>query len=118
MTDKILLNECRFFCRVGVDQLERATPQQIIIDLEIFFDIKKAALSDNIFDTVDYCNIQSAIKAHLDTHEYCLIETLAEKLTALLLEKFSIEKIFLRIKKPEAMKKYDVTWTGIEIIRP
>ena len=53
MMDKIFLNEMRVETIVGIWDWERKTKQIVSIDLEMGADIKKAAMTDNIEDTLN-----------------------------------------------------------------
>ncbi len=52
--DKISINNASFSCHIGVTNEEREEKQEIIMDIELYRDIKSAAKTDNIKDTVDY----------------------------------------------------------------
>ena len=60
MMDKIFLNEMRVETIVGIWDWERKTKQIVSIDLEMGADIKKAALTDNIEDTLNYKGVSKA----------------------------------------------------------
>ena len=118
MDDKLILHQCHFSCRIGCTPEERAVLRTIIIDIELFFDIKKLALSDELKNTIDYIPVHGAIKNVVEGKEYKLIETMAEAVTQLLLKNFPIKKVWLRLQKAEPIQQYGVAWVGIEITRP
>ncbi len=116
--DKILLSDCHFRVHLGVTRKEQSKPQPIILDLELLVDLQRPGHSDHLTDTINYSQVHAVILEHLTTHRFNLVEALAEQVTSLLLQKFPIKKILLRVKKPHALKKQHVAWAGVEIIRP
>ncbi len=52
--DKIFLSSLAVECIVGIWEWERRVKQTVIIDIEMAADIRKAAASDHIDDTIDY----------------------------------------------------------------
>lgn len=104
-------------CRVGCFPEERAVPQEIILDMELFFDIHVSAVSENLKDTINYGEWHDVVKERIEGREYILIETMAEDIASLLLQKFSIQKVFLRLKKPGPMQMRGADWAGVEIER-
>ena len=98
--DKIAVNGLSVYARIGATSDERATPQQVKISIELYFDIRPAAKSDALEDTVCYESIkQIAIKC-ADSREWVLAESLAEKLAASMLEGFEIvEQVKVKLNK-------------------
>ena len=104
MRDKIRLESLETKCIIGIFDWERKIRQKIIIDLEIPADARKAARKDRIQDTVDYKSIAKHTLAFVSDSRYQLIEALAEKLAASLLQKFKLPEILVRISKPGAVR--------------
>ena len=67
------------------------------------WDIRAAAASDHIDDTLDYGAIAQTIVSFVEASRYQLIETLAEDLCTLLLKDFPIPTIKLTLSKPVAL---------------
>ena len=101
--DKIHLNNLKIDTIIGIYQWERETKQTLGFDLEVDWDIRKAAASDNIADTLDYGEITQQIVSFVEASSYQLIETLAEELCTLLLEQFPIPRLKLTVSKPVAL---------------
>lgn len=98
--DKIFLNDLKIDAIIGVYDWERKAPQTLHFDLEMDWDIRQAAASDDLTDTLDYGAVAKAIVHFVERSEYQLIETLAEDLAALLLSEFGIPKLRLSVTKP------------------
>ena len=115
--DKIIIKEARFPCNIGVSQKERKKKQEIIIDVELFSNIKKASKTDNIRYAVNYSKVYDLIKNIVGREKYKLVEAMAENVAKEILNKFSVEKVLLRVKKPEALANRNVKYAAVEIIR-
>ena len=115
MRDKILIDSLEVKCIIGIFDWERKTPQKVLIDLEFPANIAKAARHDRIESTLDYKRIAKRILAYVSASRFQLIETLAEKLAALLLKEFHLKEVKLRVCKPGAVRGSKNV--GVEIIR-
>lgn len=98
--DKIFLNDLKIDALIGIYDWERKAKQTLRFDFEMDWDIRTAAASDNIADTLDYGAIAQTVVSFVERSEYQLIETLAEDLATLLLSQFSIPKLTLSVTKP------------------
>lgn len=115
--DKIIINEAHLLCNIGVSKEERKKKQEIIIDAELFLDIKKASQTDDIKNAANYSEVYEFLKDAAQKKEYKLIETLAEEIAESILNKFPIEKITVRVKKPAALANRNVKSVAVEITR-
>ena len=98
--DKIFLNDLKIDTVIGIYDWERETLQTLTFDLEMDWDIRKAAASDNIRHTLDYGAIANSIVSFVEQSSYQLIETLAEDLATMLLQQYPIPKLKLTLSKP------------------
>jgi len=112
--DKIFLNDLQIDTIIGIYDWERETLQTLSFDLEMDWDIAKAAKSDNIADTLDYGAIATTIVSFVEASRYQLIETLAEDLAALLLQTYPIPKLKLILSKPVALHGQNIARIVIE----
>ena len=112
--DKIFLNDLKIDTIIGIYDWERETLQTLGFDLEMDWDIRSAANSDDISDTLDYGAIAQTIVSFVEASRYQLIETLAEDLSALLLDRFPIPKLKLTLSKPVALHGQNMAKIVIE----
>jgi len=112
--DKIFLNDLQIDTIIGIYDWERETLQTLSFDLEMDWDIAKAAKSDDIEDTLDYGAIATTIVSFVEASRYQLIETLAEDLAALLLQTYPIPKLKLMLSKPVALHGQNIARIVIE----
>jgi 7,8-dihydroneopterin aldolase/epimerase/oxygenase len=113
--DKIFLSALTVECIVGIWEWERRVKQKVIIDLEMATDIRRAALSDSIEDTIDYKKVAKRLLAFVGESQFHLVETLAEQIARVIVTEFGVSWVKVRLNKQGAIRgARDV---GIEIER-
>jgi dihydroneopterin aldolase len=113
--DKIFLSALQVECIVGIWEWERRVKQAVIIDLEMAADIRRAAASDRIEDTVDYKRVAKRLLAFVGGSQFQLVETLTEQIARLVIVEFGVAWVKVRVNKQGAIRgARDV---GIEIER-
>ncbi len=117
MNDLIHLLDIRVPCRVGVPATERAQPQELVLDVTLRTDIRAAAYSENITDTIDYAAVLECIHFVVGVREWVLIESLAETICSTLLRQFPVASVRLLLRKPEALRARGVAAAAVEIER-
>ena len=99
---------------IGVYDWERCIRQTLVLDLELASDNRAAAANDAIEDAVDYDAISGRILAYVADSEFELIETLAERVAAIVLDEFDISWLRLKLSKPDAVAEADDVGVIIE----
>jgi len=100
MSDLIRVIDLEVFAHIGVPDVERQTPQRLLISLELSpGSFAQAAGTDNLASTIDYAEVVEHVKQVAARRARKLLETLAEELAFDLLKNFPIKKIVLEIKK-------------------
>ncbi|MDY0067920.1 MAG: dihydroneopterin aldolase [Steroidobacteraceae bacterium] len=113
--DKIFLSALSVDCVVGIWEWERRVKQKVVIDIEMATDIRRAAASDSIEDTVDYKKVAKRLLAFVGDSQFQLVETLAERIAQLVVLEFGVEWVKVRLNKRGAIRgARDV---GVEIER-
>ncbi len=115
MKDKIFLERLEVPCIIGIYDWERKIKQKVWIDLEMPADARRAAAKDSIEATLDYKGLAKRTLQFVSESKFQLIETLAEKLAAVLLKEFKLPELRLRVSKPGAVRGSKNV--GIEIHR-
>ncbi len=88
---------------IGIYDWERKIRQKVTIDLDMAFDIRKAASSDAIEDTLDYKAVAKRLISFVESSEFQLIETLAEQIAKIVLNEFKVSRLKLTLGKPGAV---------------
>jgi 7,8-dihydroneopterin aldolase/epimerase/oxygenase len=113
--DKIFLSSLCVECIVGIWEWERRVKQKVIIDLQMATDIRRAAASDRIEDTIDYKRVAKRLLAYVGDSQFNLVETLAENIARVIVTEFGVDWVKVRLNKQVAIRgARDV---GIEIER-
>ena len=113
--DKIFLSALTVECIVGIWEWERRVKQTVIIDLEMATDIRRAAASDRIEDTIDYKKVAKRLLAFVGESQFNLVETLTEQIARVVVTEFGVSWVKVRLNKQGAIRgARDV---GIEIER-
>jgi dihydroneopterin aldolase len=102
--DIIFLHDLKVDCVIGVWEWERRIRQTIIIDLDMGFDIRKAAASDDLADTLSYKDVAKRVSGFVADSGFQLVERLAEEVAAILLNEFPIQWCRVRINKRGAVR--------------
>ena len=113
--DTVFIRDLRVRTLVGIFEWERRIRQEIRLDLEMGFDISKAAGSDNIEDALDYKAVSQRVKAHVEASEFQLVEALAESIASLVLKEFAVSAIKVTLNKTGAVR--DARDVGVIIER-
>jgi dihydroneopterin aldolase len=89
---------------IGIYDWERKIKQTISLDIDMAADIRQAAKSDNIDDTLSYKTVAKRLIEFIEASEYELVEALAEKICSIIIEEFSVPWVKLSLSKPGAVR--------------
>jgi len=102
--DIIYLNDLRIDTIIGIYDWERRVRQTVSLDLEMASDIRKAAASDDIADTLNYKAVAKRLIQFVGESEFQLVETLAERIAGIILSEFEVPWVRLRVNKQGAVR--------------
>ena len=88
--DRIFLSEMKIETTVGIWEWEKRIKQQVIIDIEMSADIKKAAATDQIEDTLNYKAVAKSVRKLVEESSFQLVETMAEKISELVIGEHNV----------------------------
>lgn len=113
MLATIEIKKLEIMAKHGVLPIEKKKPQPFVFNVTLSLNYLQAAKSDDIKDTISYCDIMKDIEEFTTTHCFNLIETLAYRCAIYLLNKYpQIEKISLSVSKPQA--PFDMAFETVE----
>src|SRR5512145_3255744 len=95
--DKIRLQAIRVPCLIGVHEHERTARQDIVADITLFVDLRKACSTDNLADTVDYQALETNVVQCIKESATFLVEKLADNLVRCCLTEPAVKKVRIRI---------------------
>lgn len=113
--DKIIIKDLHVIGIIGIYDHERTTPQEMVINVVMVTDIRKAAKTDNIQHCVDYEKVANKLRKHAQTSKRMTVEALAEDLSRLCLETPEVRSVTIRVEKTQAIQ--DTGSVGVEITR-
>jgi 7,8-dihydroneopterin aldolase/epimerase/oxygenase len=116
--DKIFIRALKTEAIVGIFDWERQVKQTVVLDLEFSADIRKAALTDSIDDTLNYKGVAKRVLAFVEASQFHLVETLAEHVAMLLLEEFGLQWVGVALSKPGAIRSSKDVGVKLERGRP
>ena len=114
--DKVLIKNLQVETIIGIFNWEREVRQVVSIDLEMEFDNKVAAKSDDIEDALDYKKIGKRVSSYVEISKFKLVERLAEQIAKLVLKEFPVSSLTISVTKPGALRGSESV--GISITRP
>ncbi len=102
--DIIFLSGLTTECIIGIWDWERRVKQKVVVDLEMGADIRRAAASDRIDDTLDYKRVSKRLLQFVGDSEFQLVETLTERIAELVITEFSVPWVRVRLNKQGAIR--------------
>ncbi len=102
--DRIFIRDLALRCIIGIYPEERREKQDIIINVQMHCDLRKAGQSDELSDTVDYKSIKKAILKLVEGSSFQLIETLAEHIAGIALSDQKVQQVVVTVDKPGALR--------------
>ena len=102
--DIIFIEALRVETVIGVYDWERRIRQPVVIDLEMGTDIARAAASDDVADALDYKAVSKRVQQFVGESSFFLVETLAERIAALVLDEFRVPRVRVKLNKVGALR--------------
>ncbi len=113
--DQVFINNLLARGILGVNPDEREKPQDILINIVVFTDVRKAGVTDNLADTVSYRTIAKKVQRHAETAARFTVEALASDLARICLDESGVQRVRVRVEKPHAVRFAESV--GVEIER-
>jgi dihydroneopterin aldolase len=102
--DKVFIEALEIEALIGIYDWERRIRQPLVFDIEMAFDNRKPAASDDIADTLDYKAVSKRLIDYVSQSSFGLVETLAERCAAIILDEFAVSHVRLKLSKPGAVR--------------
>ena len=78
-------------------------PQTVSIDLDMGWDNKPAAASDDLKDALNYKAVSKRVQAFVQEAQFELVESAAEGIAGMIMEEFGVPWVRVAIHKPFAV---------------
>lgn len=116
-TDLIEVRGLKVMGRIGVTADERAHTQPLVISIAAQMDTRAASTTDDLTATLDYEDLVRTISKIVQSEEYKLLESLADRIARSVLEHRFVDDVWVRVAKPNAPLDEDVDEVAVEITR-
>ncbi len=102
--DRIHIRDLLVRCVVGVNPEERNNAQDVVFNITMHVDLRRACQSDRLDDTVDYKAIKKRVLAMAQESSYLLVERLAQRAADICLEDARVRRCEVSVDKPGALR--------------
>lgn len=102
--DKVFIEGLEIEALIGIYDWERRIRQPLVFDIELAFDNRVPAASDDINDTLNYKAVSKRLVEYVSQSGFGLVETLAERCAAILIDEFAVDWLRLKLAKPGAVR--------------
>jgi 7,8-dihydroneopterin aldolase/epimerase/oxygenase len=102
--DRIFIRALKTEAIIGIYDWERQVKQTVLLDIDFSADIRKAALTDSVQDTLNYKAVAKRVLRFVEASQFHLVETLAEHIAMLILEEFGVAWVSIVLSKPGAVR--------------
>ena len=97
--DIVFIEDLRIETIIGIYDWEREVKQTVALDIEMASDNTRAAATEKIEDALNYKAVAKRLIAFTEESRFQLVETLAERLAAIILEEFDVPWCRLKLRK-------------------
>ena len=102
--DIVFIKDLQIETVIGIYDWERKIRQTVSLDIEMAADIREAARSDNIDDTLSYKSVAKRLIEFVEQSDYELVEALAEEICRIIRDEFEVPWVRLTLHKPGAVR--------------
>ncbi|WP_054178883.1 bifunctional dihydroneopterin aldolase/7,8-dihydroneopterin epimerase [Trabulsiella odontotermitis] len=103
--DIVFIEQLSVITTIGVYDWEQTIEQQLVFDIEMAWDNRKAAASDDVQDCLSYADVSEAVVGHVEGNRFALVERVAEEVASLLLSRFNSPWVRIKVSKPGAVAR-------------
>ncbi|WP_019613557.1 dihydroneopterin aldolase [Psychromonas ossibalaenae] len=112
--DIVFIKQLEVISTIGVYDWEKSLQQKLYFDLEMAFDNRPAAADDDIDLALNYFSVSETVNKFAQTHQFELLETMAERVASLIMEQYPVPWIKVTLHKPGALPKAQSLGVQIE----
>ena len=112
--DIVFIKALTVMAVIGVYDWEQGRRQKLVFDIEMGWDNRPAARSDNVQDCLSYADVSEAVLTFVSSGRFALVERVAEEVADLLLQRFSSPWVRIKVSKPGAVPQAESVGVIIE----
>lgn len=117
MPDVILIEGITFHAYHGASDEEQAIGHRYSVDVVLEYDVRPAAESDDLSQTINYSAVAKRVLAVGTENKFRLIETLAQRIAVDILQSFPASAVEVTVRKLLPPMKVPAQATGVRIRR-
>ncbi|MEN6577867.1 MAG: dihydroneopterin aldolase [Phycisphaerales bacterium] len=114
-SDRIFIRDLAIRCIIGVEEYERREKQEVLAQITLDVDLRRAGRTDDLADSVDYSSLKKQILQAAENSHFRLLEALAQCIADECLKQTRVECVRVVIEKPAALRF--ARTVGVEIVR-
>ncbi|EAQ6246870.1 bifunctional dihydroneopterin aldolase/7,8-dihydroneopterin epimerase [Salmonella enterica] len=103
--DIVFIEQLSVITTIGVYDWEQTIEQKLVFDIEMAWDNRKSAKSDDVADCLSYADIADTVISHVEGGRFALVERVAEEVADLLLSRFNSPWVHIKLSKPGAVAR-------------
>jgi len=103
--DIVFIEQLSVITTIGVYDWEQTIEQKLVFDIEMGWDNRLAAKSDDVKDCLSYADISETVMKHVERQRFALVERVAEEVAELLLSRFNSPWVRIKLSKPGAVAR-------------
>lgn len=116
--DRIELRGLRVLGTHGALPEEQVRAQPFEVDLDLTVDLRAAARSDDLADTVDYGELTGLVAAVVTGERHVLLERLAQRIAETALADERVLAVDVTVRKLRPLVAVHLATAGVRIVRP
>jgi D-erythro-7,8-dihydroneopterin triphosphate epimerase len=102
--DQITIRDLHLRTIIGINEEERRNRQDVLINIVMDVDMRRAGASDDIDDAVNYRTITKRIIQMVENSRFYLVEKMAAEIAAICLDDPRVERVRITVEKPGALR--------------
>ncbi|MEN6428559.1 MAG: dihydroneopterin aldolase [Phycisphaerales bacterium] len=114
-SDRIFIRDLAIRCIIGVEEYERREKQEVLAQITLDVDLRRAGRTDDLADSVDYSLLKKQILQAAENSRFRLLEALAQCIADECLKQTRVECVRVVVEKPAALRF--ARTVGVEIVR-
>ncbi|CAM4137424.1 MULTISPECIES: bifunctional dihydroneopterin aldolase/7,8-dihydroneopterin epimerase [Lelliottia] len=103
--DIVFIEQLSVITTIGVYDWEQTIEQKLVFDIEMGWDNRLSAKSDDVNDCLSYADISETVVKHVEGQRFALVERVAEEVAELLLSRFNSPWVRIKLSKPGAVAR-------------
>lgn len=101
--DTVFIEKLEVITTIGAYDWEQEIKQKLVLDIEMGHDNRPAGKSDNVEDALDYAQVSQAVLTFIQNGRFLLVERVAEEVAELIMQRFSVPWVKIKLTKPGAV---------------